>query len=58
MNGTSAGNWIEVKDEKSMSNREATRWLGVWLGCQLKFKSYINERVRRALAAEIHILKV
>lgn len=56
--GQVRGTRIEVKDEKIVSNREATRWLGVWLGCQLKFKSYINERVRRALAAEIHILKV
>ena len=56
--GQVRGTRIEVKDEKIMSNREATRWLGVWLGCQLKFTSYINERVRRAHAAEIHILKV
>lgn len=35
--------------------KEATRWLGVWLDSQLKLTSHINERVRRARAAEIQI---
>ena len=38
-----------------MFNKEATRWLGVWLDSHLKFISHINERVRRARAAEIQI---
>ena len=42
-------------DQKVMFNKEATRWLGVWLDSQLKFTSHINERVRRARAGEIQI---
>lgn len=38
-----------------MFNKEATRWLGVWLDSQLKFTSDINERVRRARTAELQI---
>ncbi len=38
-----------------MFNKEATRWLGVWLDSQLKFTAHINERVRRARVAKIQI---
>ena len=46
---------IRVGNEKIMFNKEATRWLGVWLDSQLKFTSHINERLRRARTAEIQI---
>ena len=46
---------IKVGNEKIRFNKEATRWLGVWLDSQLKFTSHINERVRRARTAEIWI---
>ena len=46
---------IEVRTEQISFNKEATRWLGVWLDSQLKFTSHINERVRRARTAEIQI---
>ena len=46
---------IQVGNEKIMFNKEATRWLGVWLDSQLKFTSHINERVKRARTAEIQI---
>lgn len=39
---------IKVGNEKTMSNKEATRWLGVWPDVELKFTSQINEGVRRA----------
>lgn len=38
-----------------MINKEAKRWLGIWLDSQLKFTSHINERIRRDRAAEIQI---
>ena len=41
--------------ERIAFNKEATRWLGVWLDSQLKFTSHINERVRRARNGEIQI---
>ena len=34
---------IKVGIEKISFNKEATRWLGVWLDSQLKFTSHINE---------------
>ena len=46
---------IKVGDKKIGFNREATRWLGVWLDSQLKLTSHINERMRRARIAEIQI---
>ena len=46
---------IKVDTEIISFNKEATRWLGVWLDSQLKFTSHINERVRRARTAEIQI---
>ena len=42
-------------DEKIPFNKEATRWLGVWLDSQLRLTSHINERVKRARTAEIQI---
>ena len=49
------GTKIKVGNEKIRFNKEATRWLGVWLDSQLKFTSHINERVRRARTAEVQI---
>ena len=46
---------IRVEDEIIMFNKKATQWLGVWLDSQLKFTAHINERIRRARAAEIQI---
>lgn len=46
---------IKVGSEKIVFNKEATRWLGIWLDSQLKFTSHINERVERARAAEVQI---
>lgn len=36
-------------------NKETTQWLEIWFDSQLKFTSHINERVKRARAAEIQI---
>lgn len=46
---------IKVGNEKTMSNKEATRWLGVWPDVELKFTSQINEGMRRARTAKIQI---
>ena len=46
---------IKVGNKEISFNKEATRWLGVWLNSQLEFTSHINERVRRARTAEIQI---
>ena len=46
---------IKVDNKNIPFNKEATRWLGVWLDSQLKFTSHINERIRRARNAEIQI---
>lgn len=46
---------IRIGDKKVSFNKEATRWLGVWLDSQLKSTSHINERVKRAGTAEILI---
>ena len=46
---------IKVGDKSISFNKEAMRWLGVWLDSQLKFISHINERVKRAGIAEILI---
>lgn len=46
---------IKVGNEKMKFNKEATRWLGVWLDSQLEFSLHINERIRRARTAEILI---
>ncbi len=49
---------IEVGTKQISFNKEATRWLGVWLDSQLKFTSHINERVRRARTAEIQVKRL
>ncbi len=46
---------IKVGNKKIKFNKEAIRWLGVWLDGQLKFSAHINERIRRAHIAEIQI---
>ena len=46
---------LKVGNERISFNKEATRWLGIWLDSQLKITSHINERVRRARTAEIQI---
>ncbi len=46
---------IKVGNKKIQFNKEAIRWLGVWLDGQLKLSAHINERIRRARVAEIQI---
>lgn len=38
-----------------MLNKKPTQYLGVWLNNSLKFREYINKRVRRAYIIEIQI---
>ena len=46
---------IKIGTEKIKLNKEAIRWLRVWLDSQLKFTAYINEKIQRARTAEIQI---
>ena len=46
---------INIGVEKIKFDKEATRWLGIWLDSQLKFTAHINEKVQRAQTAEIQI---
>lgn len=46
---------LKVGNKKIKFNKEATRWLGVWLDGQLKLSAHINEKIRRARIAEIQI---
>ena len=46
---------VQVSNEKIMFNKEATKWLEVWLDSQLKFISHINKRIKRARIAKIPI---
>ena len=46
---------IQIGTEKIKFNKDATRWLGIWLDSQLKFTAHINEKVQRARTAEIQI---
>ena len=41
--------------ERIKFNKEATRWLGIWLDSQLKFTAHVNERLAKARAAEIQV---
>lgn len=34
---------LKVVNEQISFNKEATRWMGVWLDSQLKFTSHINK---------------
>ena len=44
---------IKIGAENIQFNKETTRWLGIWLDSQLKFKSHVNKKVRKARIAEI-----
>ena len=46
---------IRIGTQTIKFNKEATRWLGVWLDSQIKFTAYVNEKFRAARAAEIQI---
>ena len=46
---------IKVKNERIIFNKEATRWLRIWLDSQLKFISYINKKMRKTCAAKVQI---
>lgn len=49
---------IFVGGERIKSNKNATRWLGIWLDSQLKFTAHINERLSKAKTAEIQIKRL
>lgn len=46
---------IKVDNKNILFNKQATRWLEVWLDIQLKFTSHVNKRIRRAQNPEIQI---
>lgn len=47
--------YLKIGIEKIKFNKEATRWLRVWLDSQLKFNAQINEKFQKARTAEIQI---
>ncbi len=46
---------LKIGGEIVNFNKEATRWLGVWLDSHLSFASHVNERMKKAKAAEFRI---
>ena len=46
---------IKIGAESINFNKEATRWLGIWLDSQLKFTAHVNQKFRAARTAEIQI---
>ena len=46
---------IKIGPKKIKFNKEATRWLGIWLNSELKFTAHVNEKFQRARTAEIQI---
>ena len=46
---------VRVGGETVCFKKEATRWLGVWLDSNLNFAFHVNERIKKAKAAEAQI---
>ena len=46
---------LEIGGETVHFKKEPTRWLGVWLDSQLNFAFHVNEKMKKAKAAEIRI---
>ncbi len=46
---------VLVGGKRIKFNKEATRWLGIWLDSQLKFTAHINERLTKAKSVQIQI---
>lgn len=46
---------IQIGTGSIKFNKEARRWLGIWLDSQLKFTAHVNEKFRATRAAEIQI---
>ena len=49
---------ISVGGERVKFNKNATRWLGIWLDSQLKFTAHINKRLSKAKTAEIQVKRL
>ena len=46
---------LRIGGETVLFKKEATRWLGVWLDSHLNFAFHVNERMKKAKAAEAQI---
>lgn len=46
---------LRVSGETLLFEKDATRWLGVWLDSRLNFAFHFNERMKKAKAAEARI---
>ena len=46
---------LKVGGQTVLFNKEATRWLGIWLDTHLNFAFHVNERMKKAKAAEFNI---
>ena len=49
---------VLVGGERIKLNKDATRWLGIWLDSQLKFTAHINERLTKAKTAKIQVKRL
>lgn len=48
-------NRLRVGGETVLFRKDATRWLGVWLDSHLNFTFHVNEKMKKAKAAEARI---
>ncbi len=46
---------VRIGEETVCFKKEATRWLGIWLDSKLNFTFHVNERLKKAQAAEAQI---
>lgn len=46
---------IKIGPDKIKFNKDATRWLGIWLDSKLKFTAHVNEKLQITRTAEIQI---
>lgn len=46
---------LTIDGEIILFNKNATRWLRIWLDNQLSFTAHVNERMEKARAAEVNI---
>ena len=46
---------LRISEETVLFKRDAVRWFGVWLDSHLNFAFHVNERMKKAKAAEAQI---
>ena len=46
---------VQIEDRMVPFNKEATRWLGIWLDTGLLFRAHFQTRMQKACKAEAYI---